>query len=54
LPQQALGDAIVAGMKGGQDVHFLRGQAGHPALAAEETGEDAGEVGDGPRASLPA
>jgi hypothetical protein len=29
LPQQALGQAVVAGVKGGQDVHFLRVQSGH-------------------------
>lgn len=34
LPQEAFGDAVVAGMKGGQDVHFLARQAGHTALAA--------------------
>ena len=53
LPQQALGDAVVAGVKGGQDVHFLGGQAGHAALAAEEAGEDAGEAGHGPDVPLP-
>ena len=53
LPQQALGQAVVAGVKGGQDVHFLRVQSGHAPLAAQQPGEDAGEAGQGPHVPLP-
>jgi hypothetical protein len=30
--QQAFGDSIVAGVKGGQDLHLLRRQAGNAPL----------------------
>ena len=53
LPQQAFGDAVVAGVEGGQEVHFLGGQPGHAALAAQEAGEDAGETRHGPHVPLP-
>lgn len=43
----------MTGVKGGQAVHFLRGQAGHAALTAQEAREDAGEAGQGPDVALP-
>ena len=35
LPEQTLGDAIVAGVEGGQEVHFLDGQPGYATLTTQ-------------------
>ena len=53
LPEQAFADAIMAGVEGGQEVHFLGSQPRHAALAAQEAGEDAGETRHGPHVPLP-
>ena len=44
---------VVAGVEGGQKIHFLGGQPRDAALAAQETGEDAGETRHGPHVPLP-
>jgi hypothetical protein len=51
--QQAFGDAVMAGVKGGQDVHLLRGQTGYTALTAQEAGENTRERGKRPHIPLP-
>ena len=53
LPQQIFGEAIVAGVKGGQDFHLVGSQSGEAALASPEASESAGEAGQGPDVSLP-
>ena len=53
LPQQALGEAVMARMEGGEDVQFRGGQSGNAALAAQQAGEEAGEIAHRPGISLP-
>ena len=43
----------MAGVKGGQDVHLLRGQTGYTTLTAPEASENASEGGERPHVPLP-
>ncbi len=53
ISQQAFGKSFMAVVEAGEDFHFLRAEAGHAALSAQQAREDAGEAGQGPDVSLP-
>ena len=53
LPQQIFGEAVMVGVKGGQNFHLVGGQTGEAAQASPEAGEGTGEAGQRPHVSLP-